>query len=175
MVEKKEENYAHEPQEMLDLANEVYNLIVPIKKGLEVIVNTPDILSKFDSRIAELKVKSQEAAQEALQYKNCGDKKNAIVALKKKKLCDEEIEKSEENKEKILGEAKKQAGNLLSDPLFEGLKLAATDIKRGKQGKYKKNDAELKDEIDKYVVGAAPSKEDEDELLKELENLEQPK
>eukprot|EP00826_Nyctotherus_ovalis_P020390 TRINITY_DN1639_c0_g2_i20.p1 TRINITY_DN1639_c0_g2~~TRINITY_DN1639_c0_g2_i20.p1 ORF type:complete len:170 (+),score=80.81 TRINITY_DN1639_c0_g2_i20:124-633(+) len=157
-------------QELLHTVNELLELVQPIRKTLTGFMAVPDILRKSEQREAELEQNSLKYKQEALAAKKAGNQSAAILALKKKKMQDEELEKFKNKKVALISEVKVKSKGVLDDPLYEGIKNAIIDVKLGKRGRYK---MESPEEMNAKLADYYQQNSSEDpELLAELEALE---
>ena len=156
--------------EMLKTVNELLELVQPIKKTLTEFIAIPDILRKSEQREEELKLNSQKFTQEALAANKAGNKKEAVFALKKKKMQDEELEKLKNKKAVIISEVKAKSKGVLDDPLYQGIKNAIHNVKLGKRGRYKEESPE---EVTAKIAEYYQQSLNEDaDLLAELDALE---
>ncbi len=110
-MEKKEEQKAqHSPEEVLEVVKDIETQVSRAKKGLETLIAYPEMAGKIDARLNEFNLKAQGLVQEALALKKEGKEKDAIMAIKKKKLVETEIQKLADKKAALQSQLQKEAG-----------------------------------------------------------------
>ena len=152
----------------------------PKKDPMETVKHLDERINDIEKRTKVLENKNKGVVGEALGKKKAGDKRGAVLALKKKKMYDQEINKL--GGMRILMEQQKMAieSSMTNQDIFSALSEGATQIEslQNQAGIEKFEDLkdkieeqmQSKQEIDEFLGGIAL--EDEDELLDELEELE---
>ena len=152
----------------------------PKKDPMETVKHLDERINDIEKRTKVLENKNKGVVGEALAKKKAGDKRGAVLALKKKKMYDQEINKL--GGMRILMEQQKMAieSSMTNQDIFSALSEGATQIEslQNQAGIEKFEDLkdkieeqmQSKQEIDEFLGGIAL--EDEDELLDELEELE---
>ena len=112
MEKEEEKEKKHTPEEVLEAVNEVLTLTQRIKKSLEEAIALPEMMKKLEARGTELNQRAENLTQEAITNKNEGKTKEALAALKKKKLLESEIKKVEEKKVLVLKQMQKEEGSI---------------------------------------------------------------